>query len=185
MWFEPYEGNRYFPGLHVCYTIFYSKLACGIEKSGGKIRGWMAPKMSQLDFLCWPHQVFFYFLFYLSKEANGPNFKPKLLVRVPEVSHHHIHDWNLINLGSIDLHHSLSIALPRLQHETQRHRKQMIREAEINGRGFSAPPPPGAPTPRLSRGKPISASVSWGSWGGQDWTPMSSGHSRASWCPVV
>lgn len=81
--------------------------------------GLMAPKMSQLDFLCWPHQVFFFVLIYLylSKEANGPNFKPKLLVRVPKVSHHHIHDWNLINLGSIDLHHSLSIALPRLQQE--------------------------------------------------------------------
>lgn len=73
---------------------------------------------------------FFFFNFYLSKEANRPNFKPKLLVRVPKVSHHHIHDWNLINLGSIDLHHSLSIALPRLQHETQR--KELIREAEIN-----------------------------------------------------
>lgn len=65
-----------------------------------------------------PSSLFFcfcFFHFHLSKEANGPNFKPKLLVRVPEVSHHDIHDWNLINLGSIDLHHSFSVALPRLQ----------------------------------------------------------------------
>lgn len=72
-----------------------------------------------LSFLT-PSSLLFNFNFYLSKEANGPNFKPKLLVRVPKVSHHHIHDWNLINLGSIDLHHSLSIALPRLQQERHR-----------------------------------------------------------------
>lgn len=57
------------------------------------------------------------FNFYLSKKANGPNFKPKLLVWVPKVSHHDVHDWKLINLGSIDLHHGLSVALPRLQQE--------------------------------------------------------------------
>lgn len=39
MWFEPYEGNKYFPGLHVCSTIFDSKLACGIEKGGGQDAG--------------------------------------------------------------------------------------------------------------------------------------------------
>lgn len=85
----------------------------------------MVPKTSQLDFLCWPHQVlFFLFRFYLAKEADGPNFKPKLLVRVPKVSQHDIDDWNLIDFGSINLHHSLSIALPRLQQErhTQRNR---------------------------------------------------------------
>lgn len=68
MWFEPYKGNRYFPGFtrtymerHVCYTISYSKLACGIEKGGGLEMGFGG---TQLDFHCWPHQVlFFSFLF--------------------------------------------------------------------------------------------------------------------------
>lgn len=75
--------------------------------------------MSQLDFLCWPHQVLFLFCFYLAKEADGPNFKPKLLVRVPKVSQHDIDDWNLINFRCVNLHHSLSIALPHLQRERQ------------------------------------------------------------------
>lgn len=123
---------------HVCYTISYSKLACGIEKGGGEKWGLVVPKTSQLDFLCWPHQVLFFFFFrfrfrfYLAKEADGPNFKPKLLVRVPKVSQHDIDDWNLIDFGSINLHHSLSIALPRLQQERHKHRdtERPIREAE-------------------------------------------------------
>ncbi len=92
----------------------------------------MVPKTSQLDFLCWPHQVlFFLFRFYLAKEADGPNFKPKLLVRVPKVSQHDIDDWNLIDFGSINLHHSLSIALPRLQQERHKHSEteETIRQA--------------------------------------------------------
>lgn len=71
------------------------------------------------------------FNFYLSKEANGPNFKPKLLVWVPKVSHHDIHDWNLINLGSIDLHHSLSVAFPRLQQERHQQINQGCRRTEL------------------------------------------------------
>lgn len=85
--FEPYEGNKYFPGLHVCYTIFYSKLACGIEKGGGKIQGWMAPKMSQLDFLCWSHQVFFFFCFFIfiyPRKQTGPTSNPNFWLGSPK-----------------------------------------------------------------------------------------------------
>lgn len=81
---------------------------------GAKKWGLVVLRRSQLDFLCWPHQVLFYLLFHfcLAKEADGPNFKPKLLVRVPKVSQHDIDDGNLIDFGSINLHHSLSVALP-------------------------------------------------------------------------
>jgi len=57
--------------------------------------------------------VLFFFVFYLTKEADRPDFEPKLLVGVPKVSQHDIDDWNLINFGSVNLHHSLSVALPR------------------------------------------------------------------------
>ncbi|TNN65147.1 hypothetical protein EYF80_024656 [Liparis tanakae] len=67
-------------------------------------------------------------------EADGPNFKPKLLVRVPKVSQHDIDDGNLIDFESINLHHSLSVALPRLQQEdTERQRNQSVR-AEPRGK---------------------------------------------------
>lgn len=53
--------TRTYMERHVCYTISYSKLACGIEKGGGEKWGLVVPKTSQLDFLCWPHQVLFFF----------------------------------------------------------------------------------------------------------------------------
>ena len=56
----------------------------------------------------------FVFLF-LAKEADGANLEAKLLVGVAEVRHHEVHDGDLVDLGSVDLQHSLSIALPRLQ----------------------------------------------------------------------
>lgn len=48
---SPMRATNIFLG-YMFATIFYSKLACGLEKGGGKIQGWMVPKMSQLDFLC-------------------------------------------------------------------------------------------------------------------------------------
>lgn len=100
---------------HVCYTISYSKLACGIEKGGGLEMGVGGTQnVSTWLSLLAPSSPFFFF-FSLAKEADGPNFKPKLLVRVPKVSQHDVDDRNLIDFGSINLHHSLSVALPRLQ----------------------------------------------------------------------
>ena len=139
MWFEPYKGNKYFPGFtrtymerHVCYTISYSKLACGIEKGGGLEMGFGGTRnVSTWLSLLTPSSPFFFlfFHFYLAKEADGPDFKPKLLVRVPKVSKHDIDDRNLIDFGSINLHHSLSVALPRLQQERHRGRRQTVRTA--------------------------------------------------------
>ena len=54
------------------------------------------------------------FLF-LAKEADRANLKAKLLVGVAEVRYHEVDDGDLVDLGSVDLQHSLSIALPRLQ----------------------------------------------------------------------
>lgn len=69
---------------------------------------------------------FFVLLFFLAKEADRSNFKPKLLVRVPKVSQHDIHDWNLIDFGSINLHHSLSIALLCLQRERDGYKQSLL-----------------------------------------------------------
>lgn len=80
---------------------------------GGEKWGLVVPKTSQLSLLT-PSSPFFVH-FNLAKEADRPNFKPKLLVRVPKVSQHDIDDWNLIDFGSVNLNHSLSVALPRLQ----------------------------------------------------------------------
>lgn len=112
--------TRTYMERHVCYTISYSKLACGIEKGGELEMGFGGTQnVSTWLSLLAPSSPFFFFLFlfrfYLAKEADGPNFKPKLLVGVPKVSQHDIDDWNLIDFGSINLHHSLSIALSRLQ----------------------------------------------------------------------
>lgn len=94
-----------------------------------RVRGKKRVVSKKKLFVCWPHQVllspfsaFFFFAFFifffniyiLTKEADGPNFKPKLLVRVPKVSQHDVHDWHLINFGSVNLHHSLSVSLPDL-----------------------------------------------------------------------
>lgn len=125
--------TRTYMERHVCYTISYSKLACGIEKGGGLEMGFGGTqKRLNLTFFAGPIKSFFFFFFvcffcccccfYLAKEADGPNFKPKLLVRVPKVSQHDVNDWNLIDFGSIYLHHSLSVALPRLRKETHKHR---------------------------------------------------------------
>lgn len=107
--------TRTYMERHVCYTISYSKLACGIEKGGGLEMGFGGTQnVSTWLSLLAPSSPFFFSFFYLAKEADGPNFKPKFLVRVPKVSQHDIDDWNLIDFGSINLHHSLSIALPHL-----------------------------------------------------------------------
>lgn len=89
---------------------------------------WWYPKRLNLTFFAGPIKsfLFLFLLFALAKEADGPNFKPKLLVRVPKVSQHDIDDGNLIDFESINLHHSLSIALPRLQEEdTEMQRNQL------------------------------------------------------------
>lgn len=84
---------------------------------------WWYPKGLNLTFLCWPRVLFVCLLcFYLAKEADGPNFKAKLLVRVPKVSQHDVDERNLIDFGSINLHHSLSVALPRLEQAKHKHR---------------------------------------------------------------
>lgn len=57
---------------------------------------------------------FFLCLYFLAKEADWTNFESKFLVRIPKVSEHHIDDWNLIDLGSVNLQYRLSIALPHL-----------------------------------------------------------------------
>lgn len=137
MWFEPYKGNKYFPGFYMyirgktcfCYTISYSKLACGIGKGWGARNGvWWYPKRLNLTFFAGPIEsllffffsflsffsfVFFFGLFNLAEEADGPDFEPELLVGVPKVSQHDVDDWNLIDFGSVNLHHSLSISTPR------------------------------------------------------------------------
>lgn len=102
----------------------------GVGASNGV---WWYPKRLNLTFFAGPNKFFFFLLRYcLAKEADGPNFKPKLLVWVSKVSEHDIDDWNLIDFGSIDLHHSLSIAFPCLQQERHKHRdtQQAIRKAE-------------------------------------------------------
>lgn len=101
---------------------------------------WWFPKTSQLStFSAGPHQVHIYkkktknlfffhsfihfFFFKLAEEANGSNFEPKFLVRIPKVSQHDVDDRDLIDFGSVNLHHSLSVALPRLQkRHTEEHR---------------------------------------------------------------
>ena len=107
----------------VRYTIyFYSKLACGIKKGGGWGIWWF-PKCLDLTFFDFLDSAkFFSFFFFhsffsysvLAKEANGTDFKSKLLVGIPKVIDHDVDDWNLIDFGSVDLNHRLSITLPCL-----------------------------------------------------------------------
>lgn len=129
MWFSPYKGNKYFPGLHIhdttCLLHHLLFKTCMWHRKGWGARNgvWWYPKCLDLTFFADPIESFFSFLsfsFYLAKEADGPNFEPKLLVGVPKVSQHDIDDWNLIDFGSINLHHSLSVALPRLQKQEQK-----------------------------------------------------------------
>ena len=56
---------------------------------------------------------------FLAKEADGSNLEAKLLVGVAEVRHHEVDDGNLVDLGSVDFQHGLSIALPRLQGQSK------------------------------------------------------------------
>lgn len=56
------------------------------------------------------------------------------------------------------------------------HQRNSCRD-RLSERYISPMPSPGT-TPRLSLRKSISASVSWGSWGWETWTQMSSGYSR-------
>ena len=113
-------GYTYIHGKTCLLHHLLFKTCMWHRKGWGARNGvWWYPKRLNLTFFAGPIESFFFFLFlfrfYLAKEADGPNFKPKLLVGVPKVSQHDIDDWNLIDFGSINLHHSLSIALSRLQ----------------------------------------------------------------------
>lgn len=148
LFFEPYKGKKVFSWVacitymerRIRYTISGSKLACGIEQGEGGGWGigatngiWWYPKRlnSPLSLLAHIKSIFIkrkqktffhsFFFFKLAKEANGSNFEPKFLVRIPKVSQHDVDDRNLIDFGSVNLHHSLSVALPRLQ---KRHTKE-------------------------------------------------------------
>ena len=118
--------TRTYMERHVCYTISYSKLACGIEKGGGLKMGLGVTQnvLYWLSLLSPSSPSFYFFHFHSAKEADRSNFKPKLLVRVPKVIQHDVDDWNLIDFGSINLHHSLSIAFPCLQEKRNRRRNK-------------------------------------------------------------
>lgn len=128
MWFGALRGRHGSSGVTrthterlVCYTISYSKLACGMGKGwekGLKLGVLVETRMSHLDFLCCPHRVLrFNCQFHLAEEADGSDVESKLLVRVPKVIEHDIDDWNLIDFGSVQLQHSLSVTFPCLQED--------------------------------------------------------------------
>lgn len=110
-------GYTYIHGKTCLLHHLLFKTCMWHRKGWGARNGvWWYPKRLNLTFCAGPMKSFFFLIrFYLAKEADGPNFKPKLLVRVTKVSQHDIDDWNLIDFRSINLHHSLSIALPCLQ----------------------------------------------------------------------
>lgn len=100
------------PALIQNLHVAQKKVGWGEAKSGVR---WH-PECFDLNFLAVLVKSSFIFLVFVSaKEADRSNFKPKLLVWVSKVSQHDIHDWNLVDYGSINLQHSLSVALPRLQ----------------------------------------------------------------------
>lgn len=108
-------GYTYIHGKTCLLHHLLFKTCMWHRKGWGANNGvWWYPERLNLTFSAGPIKSFFFLLFhfYLAKEADGPNFEPKLLVRVPKVSQHDVDDRNLIDFGSINLHHSLSVALP-------------------------------------------------------------------------
>lgn len=76
---------------------------------------WWKPERLNLTFFAVPIESFvFNYHFHLSEEADGSDVKSKLLVRVSKVIEHDVDNWNLINFGSVQLQHSLSVPVPCL-----------------------------------------------------------------------
>lgn len=67
----------------VATPSFIQNLHVAKKRVGAGYGGLMAPKMSQLDFLCWPHQVSFFFFIHPRKQT-GPTSNPNFWLGSPK-----------------------------------------------------------------------------------------------------